>query len=286
MVNVERRLSHSRLFITTKTCEISIRNIATIVHMLGLALARLESHGIDRMVARPKVLIIDSPNGAGKTIFATEYLPNEGYCRRFVNADLIAAGLSPFDPDGVQFRAGRLMLELITALTEERENFAIETTMSGRLYQRWITLWRSSDYRVENYFLYLDSPSLGINRAKARVRAGGHDIPENIVRRRYERGWREFKNSCRDLVDDCTVFDTSSVEPKSLSRKQRKLDSANISELRDRQISEKDGVLTALHKAARVVHRRAAEQGDRVAIWRDGRLAWIDPLVETHRGID
>lgn len=98
------------------------------------------------MCEKPKVLIIAGPNGAGKTTFAAEFLPNEANCVRFVKADLIAAGLSPFNPEVVQFRAGRLMIEMIENLTKRRESFAIETTLSGHLNRNWIREWKRADY--------------------------------------------------------------------------------------------------------------------------------------------
>lgn len=134
------------------------------------------------MEEKPKVLVIAGANGAGKTTFATEYLLAEARIPRFVNADLIASGLNPFDPSSVQFRAGRLMLERMTELTGIGESFAIETTLSGRLYERWIHKWQDEGFFVEIHFLYLDSDDLAISRVQERVRAGGHSVRNEIVR--------------------------------------------------------------------------------------------------------
>ena len=233
------------------------------------------------MAEKPRVLIIAGPNGAGKTTFATEYLPNEADCTRFVNADLIAAGLSPFEPAVAQFRAGRLMFEMIEELTEKRESFAIETTMSGRLYRRWISFWQTSGYRVEIHFLSLISSSLAIRRVAGRVRAGGHDVPDNVIRRRYERGWREFNDSLRDLVNEWSIYDISGVDPIALAFKERGLDFESSSRknmaIHHRNI---EGAWAALQRAKETAHRRAAEQDDKIAIWQNGKVAWIDPIVD------
>ena len=165
------------------------------------------------MAEKPKVLIIAGPNGAGKTTFATEYLLAEADISRFVNADLIASGLSPFEPSAVGFRAGRLMLEMIKELSVREDSFAIETTMSGGLYRRWIPLWRERGYYVELHFLYLNSADLAVSRVMERVRSGGHDVPHEIVRRRYKKGWRNFEEIYRRLVDEWTVYDNSGTEP-------------------------------------------------------------------------
>ena len=236
---------------------------------------------VDRMRENPKVLIIAGPNGAGKTTLATEYLPNEADCHNFVNADLIAAGLSPFKPDAVQFRAGRVMLEVIQELTRKEVSFGLETTMSGRLYRYWIPTWQSVGYRVAIHFLHLRSPRLAISRVAGRVRAGGHSIPENVVTRRYRRGWREFKDISQNLVDEWTIYDTSSVDPIVVSSKERGLDSASDTTTdesnRDAEIRS---ALAALYRAKEVAHRTAAERNDRIAIFRHGKVVLRDPLVD------
>ena len=230
------------------------------------------------MLDNPRVLIIAGPNGAGKTTFATEYLPNEASCTTFVNADLIAAGLSPFKPSAVQFRAGRVMLEMIEELTRKGESFAVETTMSGRLYRDWIITWQIIGYRVAIHFLRLSSPRLAISRVAGRVRAGGHGIPENVVNRRYERGWREFKDHCQALVDEWTVYDTSGMDPIVLSYMERELDySSGTSEDESHRHEEIEGALDAMHRAKEVAHRAATEHNDRIAIWRNERVDWIFP---------
>jgi len=136
-----------------------------------------------------KILIIAGPNGAGKTTFATEFLPNEAACPEFVNADLIAAGLSPFQPEQAALAAGRLMLARINALVAAGKSFAFETTLATRSWIREIPIWQSRGYLVKLYFLRLPNPDFAIRRVEERVRLGGHAIPPETVRRRFARGF-------------------------------------------------------------------------------------------------
>ena len=140
----------------------------------------------------PKIIIIAGPNGAGKTTFAREFLPQEAGCPIFVNADLIAAGLSPFAPERAAIQAGRLMLKAIAQHVARRESFAFETTLSGVGYARQIPQWRQLGYRLELFFLSLPSADMAVQRVAERVRQGGHDIPEATIRRRFEAGRRLF----------------------------------------------------------------------------------------------
>ena len=129
-----------------------------------------------------KILIIAGPNGAGKTTFARAFLPQEAQCPRFINADLIAAGLSPFAPEAEAIKAGRLMLEEIANCVERGESFAFETTLSGHVYLRRIEEWRQLGYHVSLFFLSLPTAGMALARVAERVRQGGHDIPEAVVR--------------------------------------------------------------------------------------------------------
>lgn len=135
----------------------------------------------------PRITIIAGPNGAGKTTFALEFLPKEAGCPVFVNADLIAAGLSPFDPTRAAIRAGRVMLAEIHAHARRRESFAFETTLAGRAYAPLIRRWRKDGYVVSIMFLSLPDVGLAIARVNARVAQGGHDVPEAVIRRRSRR---------------------------------------------------------------------------------------------------
>ena len=160
-----------------------------------------------------KIIIIAGPNGAGKTTFAREFLPQEAGCPVFVNADLIAAGLSPFAPERAAIQAGRLMLETIAQHLARRESFAFETTLSGRSYAQRIPQWRQLGYRVELFFLSLPSADMAVQRVAERVRQGGHDIPEATIRRRFDSGARLFRHVYQPLVDQWVLYDNSGDEP-------------------------------------------------------------------------
>lgn len=160
-----------------------------------------------------RILIIAGPNGAGKTTFAEEFLPNEAGCPEFVNADLIAAGLSPFQPDEVAFAAGRLMLKRIADLVAGGKSFAFETTLATRGYLRLVPGWQAAGYQVKLCFLRLPDPGFAIRRVAQRVRLGGHDIPPETVRRRFERGWVNLQNDYLGMVDEWAIYDSSQVPP-------------------------------------------------------------------------
>jgi predicted ABC-type ATPase len=160
-----------------------------------------------------RIIIIAGPNGAGKTTFATEYLQREARCPHFINADLIAAGLSPFDPDAAAVQAGRLVLSEIGRRVKRGASFAFETTLSGRVYAHQISQWQSAGYRVQLIFLKLRSIRLALARVKARVAQGGHHVPVAVVRRRFKRGWENFEQVYRALVDHWLLYDNSGGAP-------------------------------------------------------------------------
>jgi predicted ABC-type ATPase len=130
--------------------------------------------------SQPRILIIAGPNGAGKSTFAQEFLPNEASCPIFVNADLIAAGLSPFDPTAAAVRAGRLMLEEIHRHAAAGESFAFETTLAGRGYARLIPKWRAAGYWVHLMFLKLSNEELAVQRVAVRVVQGATTCPKSL----------------------------------------------------------------------------------------------------------
>jgi predicted ABC-type ATPase len=165
------------------------------------------------MTQQKKVIIIAGPNGAGKTTFAREFLPAEAGLPVFVNADLIAAGLSPFDPEVATIRAGRLMLQEIDAHAAAERSFAFETTLAGQSYVRRIDAWRNDGYLVELIFLALPSPEEAIRRVAQRVKQGGHNVTEEVIRRRFASGMRHFLETYRHRVDYWMWFDNSGLEP-------------------------------------------------------------------------
>jgi len=160
-----------------------------------------------------RIVIVAGPNGAGKTTFAREFLPQEADCPTFVNADLIADGLSPFDPVRVAVRSGRIMLQLIREHAERGETFAFETTLAGRNYARSIVRWRAAGYRVTLIFLSLPSPEMALSRVAERVRQGGHGVPDEVVRRRFLAGRENFETLYKPLVDEWLHYDNAGTEP-------------------------------------------------------------------------
>lgn len=160
-----------------------------------------------------KVIIIAGPNGAGKTTFALEYLPNEADCPVFVNADLIAAGLSPFRPATAAIRAGRLMLEEINTHARAGSSFAFETTLAGRGYVKKIKQWQADGYNVKLIFLSMATPEEAIARVAKRIRMGGHGVPENVIRRRFHAGLRNFHETYSHCVDHWQKFNNSGDMP-------------------------------------------------------------------------
>ena len=160
----------------------------------------------------PQIIIIAGPNGAGKTTFAREFLPNEAACLQFVNADLIAAGLSPFAPEAAALQAGRLMLTQIADHVAHRRSFAFETTLSGVAYARQIPQWRTLGYAVALHFLALPDADMAVARVAQRVKQGGHNIPEAVIRRRFVAGLANLPRYC-ELVDDWDVYDNSGPKP-------------------------------------------------------------------------
>ena len=164
----------------------------------------------------PNIYIIAGSNGAGKTTLANTLLPEFLACSEFVNADLIAAGLSPFNPDSMAMQAGRLMLDRIHNLTKAKKDFAFETTLATRSYAPYINKWRDDGYAVHLIFLWVENVDISIARVAYRVKMGGHFIPENVIRRRYERGINNFLNIYKELVTSWEIYDNSDMENISL----------------------------------------------------------------------
>jgi predicted ABC-type ATPase len=154
-----------------------------------------------------------SPDG----YFAREYLPKEAGCPTFLNVDLFAAALSPFDPSKAALRARRWMIEETRRLVRARKSFAFESTLSGKNYASRIPVWQRAGYHVKIEFLSLASPDLALARVRARVEQGGHNVPEAVVRRRFESGLRNFHAVYRDLADAWVLDDNTGLEPVVLA---------------------------------------------------------------------
>jgi predicted ABC-type ATPase len=157
----------------------------------------------------PQVIIIAGPNGAGKSTLAPLLLRDTFGLLEYVNADTIALGLSAFNSEGVAFEAGRVMLRRLHEIAKQRENFAFESTLASRSYVSWISELRQQGYDFHLLFLWLRSIELAIQRVEERVRLGGHDIPEEVIRRRYKNGLHNFSKLYRPLADTWVVYDNS-----------------------------------------------------------------------------
>ena len=155
--------------------------------------------------------IIGGCNGAGKTTASYTVLPDILDCREFVNADEIARGLSPFNPADVAIEAGRLMLKRIEELLAREESFSLETTLATRSYVNLVRRAHNKGYRVTLLFFWLNSPELAIQRVAERVSKGGHDIPEDIIRRRYVSGIQNLFNLYAAEVDAWSIYDNSTT---------------------------------------------------------------------------
>ncbi|MCU0866794.1 MAG: zeta toxin family protein [Planctomycetes bacterium] len=166
------------------------------------------------MSHQPRVCVLGGPNGAGKTTSAAPLVRDELGISTFVNADTIAHGLSAFDPAAAAVAAGRIMLEQMRGLAAARVDFAFETTLASRSFAPWLRKLRQQGYELLLVFVWLPSAELSIARVADRVRAGGHDVPEPTIRRRYPRGIANFVRIYRPLVDHFWCYDNSEARAR------------------------------------------------------------------------
>ena len=162
----------------------------------------------------PKLFIIAGCNGAGKTTASYSILPEMLDCREFVNADEIAKGLSPFNPESVPIDAGRLMLQRMYALLSMDEDFAFETTLASRSYVKFIEQAQSKGYFVSLLFFWLPTPEQAIERVATGVNEGGHNIPSDTIRRRYFSGIRNLMALYTPICNYWVIYDNSSADMK------------------------------------------------------------------------
>jgi predicted ABC-type ATPase len=164
-----------------------------------------------------KLYIISGANGAGKTTASYTILPEILDCKEYVNADEIARGLSPFNPDSVNIQAGKLMLERINTLITENADFAFETTLASKSFVKYIEKAHSKGYITKLVFFWLNSPELAIERVKCRVQEGGHDIPVDVIKRRYNRGLENFFKIYKNSVNSWIFINNSGSPYKIIS---------------------------------------------------------------------
>ena len=172
------------------------------------------------MGRRPSLYVVAGPHGAGKTTFARTFLPEYAHCKQFVNADLIASGLSPFSPEAAALRAGRLLLEQIRFLADRQSDFGFETTLSGVTYVSLFRKLKAQGYRIHLFFLWIPTVEMALGRIADRVSRGGHDVPEPVVRRRFHKGIQNLFTRYRPLLDLWMLFDNSSMQPRLIAREE------------------------------------------------------------------
>jgi len=166
------------------------------------------------------IYIITGPNGSGKTTFAKTFLPEYAKCERFINADLIAAGLSPFSPQQAAIKSGKLVLEQIKEYLKNGIDFGFETTMSGLAYLKYFKMFKEKGYEINIFFLWIPDPKLAIARIKDRVAQGGHDISVIDIKRRFNRSIENFFKHYQLLADIWILFNNAGPKPKIIAKKQ------------------------------------------------------------------
>lgn len=167
----------------------------------------------------PTISVIAGPNGAGKSTFVENYLQRYVDCDEFLNADLIARGLSPFAPERQVLRASEIFLQRLNELELGNTSFALETTLAGLGYRRRISRWKEVGFRVILFFLWLPCEDMAIERVASRVAQGGHDIPIPDIRRRYARGLKNLTNIYLPIVDDAWVLNGAITPPEVIWRR-------------------------------------------------------------------
>lgn len=167
----------------------------------------------------PNLYIISGANGSGKTTTAKTILPYFLDVYEYVNADEIAKGISPFRPENVAIQAGKLMLKRLDYLVKNQIDFAFETTLSGLNYVKFLKQCQNQNYQINLIYFWLKSPKLAIERVKQRVKSGGHNIPEDVIIRRYYRGQKNLINNYLALCDTWIIYDNSSLPIQLISEK-------------------------------------------------------------------
>jgi predicted ABC-type ATPase len=190
---------------------------------------------------RASLYVMAGPNGAGKTTFAKKFLPGFVDCREFVNADLIAGGIAPLAPAAAMLHAGRFLLERIRVLGEKGIDFAFETTLADKTYLRLLHDFRRRGYEIHLFFLWIRDLALSLKRIEERVRRGGHDIPEPVVRRRFQRGLQNLFHLYQPLLDSWILFDNSGESPHLVA-----YEAAGKRQVADRTLFDKISTLAGI----------------------------------------
>ncbi len=168
----------------------------------------------------PSCYVIGGSNGAGKTTFATEFLPVYAKCPNFINPDVIARAFSALEPDAALIRTGRLVLNRIAEFASARADFAFESTLSGRAYVPLLRGLKREGYDIHLFYVWIPAPELALLRIRDRVEGGGHNVPERDVRRRFDRTLRNFFTLYRPLCTSVHFFDNSSDVPRLIFKEE------------------------------------------------------------------
>ncbi len=248
----------------------------------------------------PNLVVIAGPNGAGKSTAAPLLIGKRLGIAEFVNADVIASGLSARAPENVAVEAGRIMLRRLQQLAGEGKDFSFETTLASRSFAPWIArLRRERGYRFYLIYLWVPDPSQLVARVASRMRAGGHHIPEEVIRRRYERGLVNFFDRYSPIADAWEMFDNSD-NPRLIAAREGAgsvhFGDANLWEaIRNRmQAREQESSYTAgdepklmgvpasemesvLREAVREARRRHKALGETIVVWREGKVVVVPP---------
>ena len=193
-----------------------------------------------RKKQKPTCFIIAGPNGAGKTTFALRYLPQIAGCRNFANADLIAYGLSPLDSLSAQYEAGRIFLREIHANIDKRVDFAFETTLAGRSQINLLKKLRQDGWKIVLFFLWIPDADFSKSRVRERVENGGHDIPSDVIYRRFPRIMRNFLKTYISLCDKTICYDNSGPKPLPVFEQDGKIRRIFIQHLYERILRQSD----------------------------------------------
>lgn len=167
--------------------------------------------------SKPIIYLIAGCNGAGKTTFAKSFLPNEAECLNFLNADLIAQGLSPLNSQAAAIKAGRVLGEEFRTFIGKRETFAFESTLSGKTYIGLLKNAKLRGFQIYLHYLWLPTPAIAIARVRERVKKGGHDVPEADVRRRFNRSLHHFIHDYILLADRWAVWNNQTSPPRLIA---------------------------------------------------------------------
>ncbi|MBI4115383.1 MAG: zeta toxin family protein [Candidatus Omnitrophica bacterium] len=212
-----KRLEKEGIFLSSKRGNQKLfslnRNYPLYDELKSITEKTLKPHTAGKPKHNATLYVVAGPNGSGKTTFARKFLPEYVKCKQFVNADLIAGGLAPFSPEAAALHAGRLLVEEIKKLSDKGMDFGFETTLSGKSYAVTLKKLKDEGYQIQLFFLWIPTIDLALSRIKDRVKRGGHDIPEPVVRRRFHKGIQHLFSLYRPLIDSWILFDNSGSDP-------------------------------------------------------------------------